>query len=442
MKSLKKATLTIAVFLFVLISPAWGKVYIDLAAPASKKVPIGVQEFKDLSDAPSAKDKAERDKLKKELFDAVVTDLKFSGFFSVIDSKANLEDPASSGITAAETDFKSWRAIGADALVKGGFLVEGDRLTVEVRFFDTATERQVLGKRLVGSMRNPRRIIHFFSDSLYEELTGNKGVFTTKVLFVSNSGGNKEIYIADYDGRNSMKLTRNRSINLSPQWSPDGKKMLYVSYKKGTPAMYLLDLTTGRDEQLSSKSGINISGRFSPDGNKVALTLSGEKSPELSILDLNTKEYKKLTDNHGIDVSPAWSPDGSKLAYVSDGSGNPHIYVLDLLTKNTKRITFNGKYNSSPAWSPDGRQIAFARSDSGKFNIWTIRPDGTGLAQLTFEGDNRNPSWSPDGRYIVYSSAARGSASLKIMRSDGAEIMKLNTGIGGERAPAWSPYLK
>lgn len=440
MTSLRRALITIALLVFVLATPAQGKVYIDLAAPATKKVPIGVQEFKDLSAAP-AKDKAEREKLKKELLDAVTTDLKFSGFFSVIDPKAHLENP-SSGITAAETDFKSWRAIGANALVKGGFIVDGDRLTVEVRFFDTASERQVLGKRLVGSVRNPRRIIHYFSDSLYEELTGSKGVFTTKMLFVSGAEGNKEIYISDYDGKNAMKLTRNRSINLSPQWSPDGKKVIYVSYKKGTPAMYLLDLTTGKDEQFSSRSGINIAGRFSPDGKKVALTLSGEKSPELSIMDVNTREYEKLTDNHGIDVSPAWSPDGSRMAYVSDSAGNPHIYVLDLLTKNTKRITFSGKYNSSPAWSPDGKLIAFARSDSGKFNIWTVRPDGTGLSQLTFEGDNRNPSWSPDGRYIVYSSTVRGAPSLRIMRSDGAEVMKLNTGIGGEKAPAWSPYLK
>ncbi len=441
MTDLKITALTIT-FLLMLFSPSWGKVYIDLAAPATRKIPIGVQEFKDLGAQPSAKEKSEREKLKKELLDAVVTDLRFSGFFSVIDQKANLEDPASSGITAAETDFKSWRTIGADAIVKGGFLVEGDKLTVEIRFFDAASEKQVMGKKLAGSVRNPRRIIHYFSDSLYEELTGNRGVFTTKLLFVSNSGGNKEIYVADYDGKNAMKLTRNRSINLSPQWSPDGRRMLYVSYKKGTPAMYLLDLTNGKDEQLSAKSGVNIAGRFSPDGSKVALTITGEKSPELSILDLNTREYRRLTDNHGIDVSPAWSPDGGKLAYVSDSPGNPHIYVLDLLTKNTKRITFSGKYNSSPAWSPDGKLIAFARSDSGKFNIWTVRPDGTGLTQLTFEGDNRNPSWSPDGRNIIYSSTVRGAASLKVMRADGAEIMKLNTGIGGERAPAWSPYLK
>lgn len=436
-----KNLIPLLLILFTAFStPAWSKVYIDLAAPSQKALPVAVAEFIDLSPS-SAQNKAVRETIKKELYDAITTDLKFSGFFHVIDRKANLEDPSKAGLTEAGTDFKSWRAIGADALVKGGFLLEGEKLTVEVRFFDCVTGKLVVGKKFAGSYKNPRRIIHFFSDAVYEELTGKKGVFTSKVLFVSGSGGNKEIYVADYDGRNAAKLTRNRSINLAPQWSHDGKSVLYVSYKKGTPAMYSLDLSSGRDEVLSSRPGINIGGMYSPDGSKLALTLSSEKSPELYLLDLSTKEYRKLTDNNGIDVSPSWSPDASKLAYVSDTAGNPHIHVLDFSTGKSKRITFKGKYNSSPSWSPDGKYIAFARSDSGRFNIWTMRPDGEGLTQLTFDGDNRHPSWSPDGRYIVYSSSERGG-SLKIMRSDGASVMKLDTGIKGEKAPAWSPYLK
>jgi len=439
---LAKNLIPLLLILFTAFSaPAWGKVYIDLAAPSQSAMPVAVQELRDLGPAPSPQDKAVREAVKNELYDAVVTDLKFSGFFRVIDRKANIEDPLKSGLAGADTDFRSWRAIGADALVKGGFLIEGDKLTVEIRFFDCVTEKLVTGKKFSGSAKNPRRIIHFFSDAVYEELTGKKGVFTSKILFVSGSGGNKEIYVSDYDGKNATKLTRNRSINLAPQWSPDAKKMLYVSYKRGTPAMYSLDLTSGKDEPLSSKPGINIGGAYSPDGSRVALTLSGERSPELFVLDLRSKEYRKLTDNNGIDVSPSWSPDASKLAYVSDNSGNPHIHVLDLFTGNSKRITFKGKYNSSPSWSPDGRHIAFARSDSGRFNIWVIRPDGEGLTQLTFEGDNRHPSWSPDGRYIVYSSSERGG-TLRIMRSDGTGVMKVDTGIKGEKAPAWSPYLR
>lgn len=434
-----------AVFLLLqtaLSSAAWGKVYIDLAGPAFKKLPMGVLEFKDLGPAPrSAEERALRESIKKELLDAALTDLRFSGFFTIIDQKAYIEEAGSAGLTAGETNFRNWRTIGAQALLKGGFLVEGEKLTVEVRFFDTATEKQVIGKKLSGSVKNPRRVVHYFSDSLYEELTGSKGIFTTKILFVSGVGGNKEIYVADYDGKNAVKLTRNRSINLSPQWSPDGKKVLYVSYKKGAPSLYLLDLSTGRDEPLSAKPGINISGRFSPDGTKVALTMSGDNSPELVLLDLRTMEYRRLTSNHGIDVSPSWSPDGTKLAYVSDSAGNPHIYVLDLLSGKSRRLTFSGRYNSSPAWSPDGKLIAFARSDKS-FNIWVVRPDGEKPTQLTFSGDNRNPSWAPDGRHIVFSSTEKGVASLKIIRSDGTEAMRLNTGIGGEKAPSWSPYLK
>lgn len=437
---IKKISFIVLAFLFLTAGGASSKVYIDLAAPAYKLLPLAIQEFKDLGPEGGPQDKALKESIKKDLLDAIRYDMRFSGLFSVIDKAAYLEDP-SRGITEAETNFRDWRAAGADTLIKGGFLLEGDKLTVEVRFFDCVTEKQVLGKRFAGSFKNPRRIAHFFSDALYEELTGRKGVFATKLLFVSAKSGNKEIYTSDYDGRNSAPVTRNRSINLAPQWSPDGKRILYISYKKGSPSLYTLDLATGRDEPLSAKPGINIGGRFSPDGGKVALTLSGEKSPELFILDINTKDYKKLTDNYGIDVSPSWSPDGKKLAYVSDTSGNPHVNVLDLQTGNSKRITFSGKYNSSPAWSPDGKLIAFARSDSGRFNIWVVRPDGTGLSQLTFEGDNRSPSWSPDGRYIVFSSSSRGSSSLQMMRSDGTGVIRLDTGVGGEKAPVWSPYL-
>ncbi len=440
-KLAKRIIFFIMIALAALSGPACAKVYIDLAAPSQSAVPVAVEEFRDLGGQGAPADKAALDTIRKELYDAIATDLRFSGFFKVIDKKANIEDPAKSGLTESGTDFRSWRAIGADALVKGGFLLEGDKLTVEIRFFDCVTEKLVTGKKFSGSSKNPRRIIHFFSDAVYEELTGKKGVFTSKVLFVSGSGGNKEIYVADYDGRNATKLTRNRSINLAPQWAPDGRSIIYVSYKRGTPAMYSLDLTTGRDEAVSSRPGINIGGMYSPDGSRIALTLSGERSPELYLLDLQTKEYKKLTDNNGIDVSPAWSPDGGRVAYVSDTAGNPHIHVLDLATGNSKRLTFKGKYNSSPSWSPDGRKIAFARSDGGRFNVWVMGPDGQGLTQLTFDGDNRHPSWSPDGRYIVFSSS-EGGGSLKIIRADGTGALKLNTGVKGEKAPAWSPYLR
>lgn len=437
-----KKTIAFLFAIFLLLPfGAEAKVYIDLAAPQAKRLPIAIQDFKFLGDESKAKDPSVAN-ISAELAETLRSDIRFSGLFNIIEKDAYLEDAAKANLTEDKIDFRLWRAIGADTLIKGGFSIEKEKLTVEVRLFDSITEKQVLGKKYIGSVNNPRRVMHYFADNLYEELTGRKGIFTTRIMFVSNKDGNKEIYVADYDGRNAVKVTRNKSINLSPQWSPDGKKALYVSYKKGWPALFQLDLTNGADSGVSAKPGINIGGRYSPDGTRVALTLSGDKSPELYTLDLSTGEYKRLTDNYGIDVSPAWSPDSSRIAYVSDVAGNPHIFMLELSSGTSRRMTFEGKYNSSPAWSPDGSRIAFSRSDSGRFNIWAMNADGTGLTQLTFDGNDRSPSWSPDGRYLIYSSTAKGVSSLRVVRSDGTGSMKIETGTGNEKSPVWSPYFQ
>lgn len=414
------------------------KVYIDLSAPAAKKIPLAIQEFSYIgtegANEPVVKE------ISKELVDALRSDLVFSNLFGIIDEKAHPSTAREPAGTVA--DFAKWRQAGADALIKGGFSVEGGRLTVEARYFDCLSEKQVAGRRFTGSVTNARRIMHYFSDMLHEELTGERGIFTTRVMFVSARGGNKEVYIADYDGKNAVQITRNGSTNLFPQWAPDGKSVIYVSYKRRFPFLYRLDLTTGRDAVISSRPGINIGARFSPDGTKIALTLSGARSPELNLLDLKTGEYARLTDNYSIDVSPAWSPAGNALAFVSDSAGNPQIFMLEFSDMKLKRLTYGGAFNTSPSWSPDGRRIAFARQDNGRFNIWVMDPDGSGSAQLTFEGNNKNPSWSPDGRYLIFSSESRGQSSLYMMRRDGTGLMRLSTGIGNETAPVWSPFLR
>lgn len=418
------------------------KVYIDLAAPAIKKLPIAVQEFSETSSAGSPAGEKIANAIKAELIDALTGDLRFSNLFTFIKKEAFLEDPAKSGVTLKDTNFKDWRAVGADALIKGRFTIEKDSLTVEVRLFDCVDEKEILGKRYVGSISSTRRLAHYFADQIYEELTGRKGIFGTKLLFVSKRTGNKEVFMSDYDGKGVRQITRNRAINLSPYWAPDGKKIVYTSYKKGWPCLFMLDLSIGRDAALSDRPGINIGGRISPDGRSAALTLSGKKSTELYSMDIAARSYKQLTDNSANDVSPAWSPDGKRLAYVSDSSGNPHIFVLELETGEIKRFTYSGKYNASPAWSPDGREIAFSRQDNGEFNI---RVQGLGDAdatQLTFEGDNRSPSWSPDSRQIVFSKGAGGSSFLYIMNADGTGLVKIDTGGLTESQPSWSPFME
>jgi TolB protein len=441
---MKKLLLFVLIFLlFAALTQVEAKVYIDIDAPAGKKLPIAIQEFIVIDTQAWVVGKVEP--VKKELMDALEGDLDFSGIFDIIEKDAYLEEPSEGGFSLKSIKFGLWRVIGAEVLIKGGLKIENEKLTVEVHLFDAVTEVRLLAKRYVGKVANPRAIAHRFADDVMEKLTGERGVFSTKLLFVSESKRTKEIYMSDYDGRNRKRITYNGSINLSPQWSPDGKKILYTSYKGGGPTLYIQELKTSRIWKTSDRPGINIGGRWSPDGRRVALTLSVDRSPELYILKLDSMNYTRLTKNNGIDVSPTWSPDGSRLAYVSDIAGNPHIYMINLDVGRPKRLTYEGKYHSKPSWSPDGKKIAFARLLNGSFNIWVMNPDGTNKVQLTFEGNNKSPSWSPDGRYIVFSSSGRkGSrgSSLYIMRADGGGIKKIATGPGSDRSPAWSPYLR
>ncbi len=438
-----KGLYLLVVFLGIIASTAHAKVYIDLSAPAGKRLPVAVEEFVPMGGNPGGTDDPEGlERVRHELRDTIVSDLIFSDFFDVIDPSAHLVSPLEEGFSGKEIDFKNWRTIGAELLIKGRFEKKGDSLTVEAKLFDTIKEKLIIGRRYKGRAGNPRRLAHMFSNDLIKELSGLKGIFTTKILFVSDRTGSKEIYISDYDGRNVRQITNNRSINLSPRWSPDGKRIIYTSYKKGWPCLYLLDLKTGRERTISDRPGINIGGRFSPDGKRIALTLSGEKSPEIYILDLITGEYIRLTNNYAIDVSPEWSPDGKKIVFVSDMAGNPHLYVIDSDGNNLKRLTYDGKYNASPSWSPDGKFIAFTRRDEGNFNIWVMHADGTGQVQLTYEGNNKSPSWSPDGRYIVFNSVRDGTnSSLYLIRADGTGLRKITTDSNNEKNPAWSPYL-
>lgn len=430
----------IAIF-FIALFPFQGhaKVYIDINAPAAKKLLIAVADIKNISGLSGQPDAGDI------MRDVIVRDLEFSGLFNIIDKKAYIEDQNK---RPDDIDFKDWRVIGAEALIKGVFIAEEDNLTVELKLYDTFQAKMLVGRRYIGRKANARIIAHKFANEAMEAMTGERGIFDTKLLFVSNMSGNKEIYLTDYDGYNLRQITRNNSINLSPGWSPDGKKILYTSYKEGQPYLYMLELATGREIRLSNQPGINIGARWSPSGKKIALTLSKDGNPELYILELDGMRLKRLTNNWAIDVSPSWSLDGKRLAFVSDIGGNPHIYMINSDGTGLARLTYEGKYNASPAWSPKGDKIAFARMSGGHFDIWVMNTDGTGQSQLTADsGDNEDPSWSPDGRFIAFTSTrGDGVARIYIMQKSG-EDQKLITRGNGEKGgiavfPAWSPYLE
>ncbi len=429
---------------FTTLEVANAKVYIDIDSPAGVKLPIAIQEFKVIVDErrlDDSLDAIDSHALTNSVVDTLYGDLRFTGLFDIIDKAAYLEDPASSSLTLRGTDFSDWRTIGAELLIKGAVSISGKRVTVEFRLFDTVKETQLIGRRYVGRGTDPRAIAHAFADDLMLEITGTRGIFSTRLIFVSDRTGTKEIYASDYDGRNLRPLTNNGSINLAPSWSPDGERLLYTSYVDDHPILFIQELRSGKAVSVPTAADVNIGGRWSPNGRDIALSISTPKSPELFILDPETKKRTQVTNNYSIDVSPSWSPDGESIVFVSNRGGNPHIYMIKLTNGVTKRVTYTGKYNTDPAWSPDGRYVAYTSAEKGKFNIWIIGSDGKGARRLTEVGSNTTPSWSPDGRYIIFGSKRDGEDGLYIMRSDGSALRKINTN-GPASAPSWSPYLR
>ncbi len=431
-----RASLLACLFVALFTETGHAKVYIDINAPAGKRLPIAIPDIKSIGGLSA---QSETGGL---LRDILINDLEFTGLFDILDKKAYIEDPNKK---YGEIDFKDWQIIGADLLIKAVLIAEEDNLTVELKLFDAIQAKMLTGRRYIGKKANVRTIAHKFANEVIEAVTGERGIFDTRILFVSNSSGSKEVYMADYDGYNLRQVTRNGSINISPQWSPDGARVLYTSYKEGQPYLYMLELATGKETRLSNHPGINIGARWSPSGKEIALTLSKDGNPELYILEFDGMKLKRLTNNWAIDVSPSWSPDGKRLVFVSDIGGNPHIYMINSDGTGLSRLTYDGKYNAAPAWSPKGDKIAFARQSEGRFDIWIMNTDGTGQIKLTSNnGDNENPSWSPDGRYIAFASTRERGGAVYIMQSNGERQRRIrieNMAKQGQAAPSWSPYL-
>ena len=417
----------------LLPSQAFARIFIDINAPSVRKFNVALPDFKNNTA------EEQYPELVSALPGVLSSDLDLSGYFSPIDKEAFLEDD-SSALTLESINFKDWSVIGAELLVKGSYTCIGNSLEVEIRLFDVFWGKQIMGKRLLGDRRNFRRLMHRLGNEIIQKLTGYEGVCLTKLAFVSNSSGNKEIYVSDYDGHNITQITDDRSIALLPRWSPDGKKLLFNSYKGGKgPMLYMKTFSSDSERLISSREGLNIGACWSPDGRKVALTLSPKGNQDIFIIGLEGKILDRVTNQWGIDVSPVFSPDGKKMAFVSNRSGSPQLYILDLVNGREERLTFEGNYNTSPAWSSTDK-IAFVSMNRGRFDIYTVDPDGGNLRRLTEDhGNNEDPCWSPDGRYILYSSNREGNYHLYCMNAFGKNKRRITYMNGDQTSPSWAP---
>jgi len=364
-------------------------------------------------------------------------DMTLAGPFNV---QAPQAASANEGITPGSFDFTPWKATGADLLLKSGYSVTGDTLTIECRLYDLAREAEITAKRFVGGQKELRRMAHLFSDEIMGAITGEKGPFTSKIVFVSVATGNKEIYLMDYDGVNVQMLTANRSINLDPVFSPSGKEIVYTSYKDGNPDLFRKELYTGAEARIAAHRGLNFGGAWAPDGNRIALAMSKDGTAQIYLIDKDGRLLQRLTRSGAIDISPSWSPDGSQIALVSDREGGPQIFIMGADGKNVHRLTYDGNYNVSPSWSPKGDRIAYSRRERGGFQIHTINPDGSGDTILTSEGRNEHPRWSPDGRFITFSSTQSGKEGIYVMRADGTGQTRVSRWKWSDSQPDWTRW--
>jgi len=427
----------ILIALLLLLPPqARGKIYIDINSPSVEKLRIAVPEFQ-----PGASEKEKG--LGRELADIAENDLDLSGYFMSIEEEAFLPD-AVSDVARELIRFRDWTLIGAELLLACKYSTVGNNLELEAALYDVFRGKRIYTKRLLGKVDNRRELIHRLSNEILQLLTGEKGMFLSKIAYVNRLKGNphftKEIFVCDVDGHNSRQITFDKSISMIPRFSPSGKKLLYTSYKDGGPMLYMKDLSTGVDARISSRTGLNIGACWASDSKSIALALSHGENPDIYTIDLKGNIRKRLTNYWGIDVSPSFSPDGKRMAFVSNRSGSPQIYVMELETGAVNRITYDSRYNTSPSWSSKDL-IAFAAMEDGNFDIYTVRPDGTQLHRLTYgQGKNEDPCWSPDGRYIAFSSNRTGTYGIYIMTAGGQNQRRITFGEGEQTAPSWSPF--
>jgi TolB protein len=381
----------------------------------------------------------------RSIREVAMEDLAFSGLFDFLNPTAFIEDQSKAGITFGSFKMTDWSAIGAEFLIKGRGSVKGSELNLEIYLYAVQSGKQLLAKNYKAPASATRKVAHTLANDVLFALTGKRGPFTSKIAFVSDKTGKKEVYLMDYDGFNPVKVTSRFSHAMAPAWSPDGKEIVFTAVTKNNKNvrnhnLFVYTVATGKMEMISNKPGINSGARFSPNGRQLALTMSFPGNPEIFLMNPDSKVVQRITNSYGLDVDPSWSPDGRWLSFVSDRSGRPMVYKMEASGANVQRLTYAGHYNATPTWSPQGNKIAFAGWDAGKFDIFIMNPDGTSIERLTKNmGNNEDPDFAPDGYFIVYSSNRKGKKNLYITNVDNTVHRQITSDFGNCEAPRWGP---
>ncbi len=419
------------------VSPARAVLRLDVTQGNVQPVPIAVPDF-----LPATPGDAEPARLVTQI---ITANLARSGLFAPIDPAAYIEKIVNFD---AAPRFPDWRAINAQALVLGRITRQGDgRFKAEFRLWDVFAGQQLEGKQYSVPFENVRRIAHIVSDAIYVRLTGEKGYFDSRIVFVDETGPKerrvKRLALMDQDGANTRYLTRGDDLVLTPRFSPTTQEITYMSFGQGDPRVYLLNLDNpGQREVVGNFPGMTFAPRFSPDGGSVIMSLQRGSNSNIFVMNLGSKAITRLTDSAAIDTSPSFSPDSSKICFESDRGGRPQIYVMPASGGTAQRISFGEGSYSTPVWSPRGDVIAFTKQGGGSFSIGVIKPDGSGERILTEGFHNEGPTFAPNGRVIMFFRDPGGASGPALYTVDltGRNEQRVPTPSFASD-PAWSPLL-
>ena len=388
------------------------------------QLPIAIAPFKAEGSAP------------QKISAIIQADLERSGQFRSVDASSMALDETS------RPDVAQWRQKGADSLATGSVtrLADG-RWDVRFRLWDVVKSQDLGGQGFAVTTGDLRLVAHRIADYIYEKLTGEKGVFSTRLAYVTKAGSRYTLWVADSDGENAQAALGSPEPIISPTWSPTGAQLAYVSFESRKPVIYVHDVSTGRRRLLANFRGSNSAPAWSPDGRNLAVTLSRDGGSQIYLISASGGEPRRLTQSQSIDTEPVFSPDGASIYFVSDRGGAPQIYRMPASGGNAQRVTFNGSYNVSPTVSPDGRYLAYV-SRTGGYKLQVMELASGNVTAVTDTAEDENPSFAPNSRLIVYATRQGGREALMTTTVDGKIKARLAGRSGDIREPSWGPFQK
>ena len=405
--------------------PAFAQFRVEVSGVGMTQLPIAIASFKGEAQSP------------QKIGTIVKADLERSGMFRGVDA---------AGVVADENtrpDLASWRQKGADAIVTGSVMPLADgRFDVRLRLWDVVREQDLGGQSYTVAKSDLRLSAHRVSDFVYEKLTGEKGIFSTRIAYVTKSGQRHTLWVADSDGESAQSALVSPEPIISPAWSPNGSQLAYVSFESRKPVIYSHEVATGKRRLLANFRGSNSAPAWSPDGSQLVATLSQSGGSQIYSIALNGGDPKRLTQSSSIDTEPAFSPDGRSIYFVSDRGGSPQIYRMGSSGGNADRVTFTGSYNISPALSPDGRWLAYVSKVGGGFKLHVMELSSGLATSITDTSADESPSFAPNSRLIVYATQQQGKEALMTTTLDGKIKARLQGAGGDIREPDWGPFQR